>query len=100
MFAVENQKGVEKGRLFPTRYDLHAGPRGIYNALVKANKDLNRRVDADTDLLVKLADCACDHLQAALPEVEAIKARGAKAHKLAKILTRRVADRYQLSVAA
>jgi hypothetical protein len=72
----------------------------VYNALVKANKDLNSRVDTDTDLLVKLADCACENIQAALPEVEANRARGAKSHKLARILTRKVAERYQLSVIA
>ena len=37
VFAVENyKKGVEKGReLFPTRYDLHAGPRGISMVLAE-----------------------------------------------------------------
>ena len=48
----------------------------------------------------EMADCACDNIQAALPEVEANRARGAKSHKLAKILTRKVAERYQLSVVA
>ena len=72
----------------------------VYNALLKANKELNSRVDADTDLLVKLADCACESIQSALPEVEANRSRGAKSHKLAKILTRKVAERYQLSVIA
>ena len=71
-----------------------------YNSLAKANKDLNKRVDNDTELLVKLADCACEYLEGALPEVEANKARGSKAHKLARILTRKVAERYQLSVLA
>ena len=72
----------------------------VYNSLLKANKDLNSRVDENTDLLVQMADCACDNIQAALPEVEANRARGAKSHKLAKILTRKVAERYQLSVVA
>ena len=98
--ALVRQCAVEKNLPLLTVDQYAASGVSVYNALVKANKDLNKRVDSDTELLVKLADCACDHLQAALPEVEANKARGAKAHKLAKILTRKVADRYQLSVSA
>ena len=69
-----------------------------YNALDKANKGLSNRIDQDTNLLVRLADCACNNLQQALPEVMASTSRGAKSHKMAKILVRRVAEKFELNV--
>ena len=69
-----------------------------YNALDKANKGLSNRIDQDTNLLVQLADCACNNLQQALPEVMASTSRGAKSHKMAKILVRRVAEKFELNV--
>jgi hypothetical protein len=98
--ALLRQCAVEKDLPLLDTDQYAASGVSVYNALLKSNKDLNKRVDDDTDLLVKLADCACEHIPAALPEVEANRARGAKAHKLAKILTRKVAERYQLSVIA
>ena len=71
-----------------------------YNTLLKSNRDLNKRVDADTDFLVKMADADCGHLAAALPEVNASRERGAKSGKLAKVLVRKVADTFSLAVAA
>lgn len=98
--ALVRQCAVEKNLPLLSVDQYAASGVSVYNSLLKANKDLNKRVDHDTELLVKLADCACDHIQAALPEVEANRSRGATSHKLAKILTRKVADRYQLSVSA
>jgi hypothetical protein len=69
-----------------------------FNALNKANKGLSNRIDEDTTFLVQLADSACNSLQQALPEVMASTSRGAKSHKMAKILVRRVAEQHQLSV--
>lgn len=70
----------------------------VFNSLVKANKGLNKTVDGNTEMLVKMADCACAHIAAALPEVHANNSRGSKSGKLAKILVRRVADQFNLAV--
>lgn len=98
--ALMRQCAVEKNLPGLTVDQYAASGVTVYNALVKSNKDLNKRVDENTDLLVKMADCACEHIEAALPEVEANRSRGAKSHKLAKILTRKVAERYQLNILA
>jgi hypothetical protein len=72
----------------------------VFNSLVKANKTLNKSVDTNTGLLVKMADCACSHIAAALPQVHANNSRGSKSGKLAKILVRRVAEQFELAVGA
>ena len=72
----------------------------VFNSLLKANKPLGQRIDKDTSLLVQMADHACANLENALPEVLANRERGAKSHKMAKILVRRVAEKFELNVNA
>lgn len=98
--AIVKLCAIEKNLNGLTLDQYAASGVSTYNALAKANKDLTKRIDNDTDLLVRLADTACESIEAALPEVHANRSRGAKAHKLAKILTRKVAERHQLSVIA
>ena len=98
--ALLRQCAEDNGMEELTKDQFAASGVTTYNALLKSNKDLNKRIDSNTDLLVKLADCACEHLQVAIPEALASKSRGPKSGKLAKILTRKVAERYQLSVIA
>ena len=114
---IESLATVESKKVFPAAFGalvkLCAIERGLngltidqyaasgvttYNSLDKANKGLSNRIDQDTNLLVQLADCACNSLQQALPEVLASTSRGAKSHKMAKILVRRVAEKFELSV--
>jgi len=69
-----------------------------YNALCKANKTLVKWIDEYTPRFWELTETACLHLEDATTRVKADKSRGAHAHKLARILTRRVADAHSLSV--
>jgi hypothetical protein len=116
---IDSLLGVESNRAYPAAfgalvklYAIENNLNGLtldqyaaagvttYNTLLKSNRDLNKRVDADTDFLVKMADAACGHIAAALPAVNANRERGAKSGKLAKVLVRKVAEAFQLSVIA
>lgn len=69
-----------------------------YGHLRKANKDLSKRISANTDELVKMADTACAALPALVVQAIADKSRGPKNSKLARLLAAEIAKRHQLLI--
>ena len=71
-----------------------------YGHLRKANKDLNKRISADTSVLVEMADTACGTLPALVEQAMADTSRGPRNSKLARLLAKEVAKRHQLLIQA
>lgn len=71
-----------------------------YGYLKKANKDLNKRVNANTAVLVDMADTACAAMPALLEQALADTSRGPKNSKLARLLAREVAKHHHLLIQA
>jgi hypothetical protein len=71
-----------------------------YGHLRKANKDLSKRISADTDELVKMADTACGALPGLVVQAMADKSRGPKNSKLARLLASEIAKRHHLLIQA
>ena len=71
-----------------------------YGHLRKANKDLGKRINANTDELIRMADTACAALPGFVDQVMADKARGPRNSKLARLLANEIAKRHQLLIQA
>ena len=71
-----------------------------YGHLRKANKDLNKQVNADTSVLIQMADTACAALPALVQQAMADNSRGPRNSKLARLLAAEIAKRHHLLIQA
>lgn len=71
-----------------------------YGHLKKANKDLSKRIDENTTLLVEIADTACAALPSLVNQALADNSRGPKNSKLARLLAGVIAKRHSLLIQA
>lgn len=71
-----------------------------YGHLRKANKDLNKRISANTALFIEMADTACGTLPVLVEQALADSSRGPRNSKLARLLAKEVAKRHQLLIQA
>jgi len=71
-----------------------------YGHLRKANKDLNKKINDNTDVLVQMADTACASLPVLVGQAMADNSRGPRNSKLARLLAKEVAKRHQLLIQA
>ena len=71
-----------------------------YGHLRKANKDLGKRISADTSVLVEMADTACARLPEMVVEAMADKSRGPRNSKLARLMANEIAQKHHLLIQA
>ena len=91
---------IEQGLNGLTLDQYSAAGVTTYGHLRKANKDLGKRINDDTDELIRMADTACAALPGFVDQVMADKSRGPRNSKLARLLANEIAKRHQLLIQA